>query len=670
LATPIKECWTVSLSLPLRIIFGYDRLENLRESGDFGPVNIVSAENLAKAYGDKQLFEQLSFGVAEGERIGLIGVNGSGKSTLLKIIANKVSPDAGSVTLRSGLIIEHLPQNPEFLPGATVLEAIFHGDSPAIRLLRYYEQALALLNQDPTQVDLQSRLSALQLQMDATGGWSLEAHAKSILTRLGITNFLAPVETLSGGQRKRVAMARALIQPADLLILDEPTNHIDNETVTWLESHLARFSGALMLITHDRYFLDRVVTRILELDRAQLYSYSGNYSTFLEARALRAEVEGIQEQRHQNLLRRELAWLRRGAKARTTKQKARIQRAESLKEIRPATREGAVEIAVSAHRLGRRIIEMESVSKGFDGRSLIRDFTYTVLPKDRIGIIGPNGSGKSTLLNLIAGRLHPDQGTVVLGQSVRLSYYDQESEGMDTNQRVIDYIKETAEVIKTPDGGTITASQMLERFLFSSRAQWTAIARLSGGERRRLYLLKTLMQEPNVLLLDEPTNDLDVQTLSVLEEYLEQFPGVVIAVSHDRYFLDRVAHHLFAFEGDQIRHFMGDYSDYIDVRRSELAAQTEPLVPAVVAHRLPTQPDRPRKLSFKEQREYDNIEALIAGLESQLAEVTKSMATAVSDYSRLQALTTEQSRLETELNRSLDRWAELTELVEAIDSNK
>ncbi len=633
-------------------------------------MNIVSAENLAKAYGDKQLFEQLSFGVAEGERVGLIGVNGSGKSTLLKILAGKVSPDAGSVTLRSGLVIEHLPQNPEFLPGATVLEAIFHGDSPAIRLLREYEQALEQLNTDPNEPELQARLAHLQLQMDATDGWSLEAHAKSILTRLGVTGFLAEIDTLSGGQRKRVAMARALIQPADLLILDEPTNHIDNETVTWLESHLARYTGALVLITHDRYFLDRVVTRILELDRGRMYSYDGNYSRFLEARAERAEVEGVQAERHQNLLRRELAWLRRGAKARTTKQKARIQRVEALQDIRPPASEGAVEIAVSAHRLGRRIIEVESVSKGFDGRKLIREFSYTVLPKDRIGIIGPNGSGKSTLLNLIAGRLQPDKGTVVLGQSVKMAYYDQESEGLDPNQRVIDYIKATAEVIKTPDGGTITASQMLERFLFSSRAQWTAIERLSGGERRRLYLLKTLMEEPNVLLLDEPTNDLDVQTLSVLEEYLEQFPGVVIAVSHDRYFLDRVADHLFAFEGEEIRHFMGDYSEYLDLRKVQGESQAESVVRQTAPQRVQPQADRPRKLSFKEQRDYDTIESQIADLETALADLSKAMAGAATDYSRLQALSVEQSRLEAELNRSLDRWAELTELVEAIDRNK
>jgi len=633
-------------------------------------VNIVSVENLAKAFGDKQLFEQLAFGVAEGERIGLIGVNGSGKSTLLKIIAGQVQPDAGVVTLRSGLVIEHLPQNPEFLPGSTVLEAIFHGESPTIRLVREYERVFELLNAAPDQPELQDRLSALHGQMDATDGWSLEAHAKSILTRLGVTGFLAPIETLSGGQRKRVALARALIQPADLLILDEPTNHIDNETVTWLESHLARFTGALLLITHDRYFLDRVVTRILELDRGKLYSYDGNYSRFLEARAERAAVEEVQEQRHQNLLRRELAWLRRGAKARSTKQKARIQRTESLQEIRPMASEGPVEIAVTAHRLGRRIIEAESISKGFDGRQLIRDFTYTVLPKDRIGIIGPNGSGKSSLLNLLAGRLQPDTGTVTVGQSVRLSYYDQESEGMDPNQRVIDYIKDTAEVIKTPDGGTITAAQMLERFLFTSRAQWTEIGRLSGGERRRLYLLKTLMQEPNVLLLDEPTNDLDVQTLSVLEDYLEHFPGVVIAVSHDRYFLDRVAEHLFAFEVDRIRHFMGEYSEYLALRKAEAETRIPSVTEVPAPPRPQPQADRPRKLSFKEQREYDNIEKLIAELENQLAEVAAQMEAAAADYGLLQALSVKQSRLEAELSQSLDRWADLTELIEAIERTK
>ncbi len=635
-------------------------------------MNIVSIEGISKSYGEKRLFERISFGIAEGERVGLIGVNGSGKSTLLRIIAGLLPPDEGRVTLRSGLTVQYLAQNPEFDPQHTVLETVFSGDTPAMRLLREYEQVLESLHTQPDQPRLQQRLADLQGQMDVQQAWSLEAQARSILTRLGITGFLQPTGALSGGQRKRVALARALIQPADLLILDEPTNQIDNDTVAWLEAHLARYSGALCLITHDRYFLDRVTNRIFELDRGELYRYEGNYGTFLEQKAEREETESTREQRRQNLLRRELAWLRRGAKARSTKQKARIQRVEALQEAGPEARAGQVEITVAAHRLGKQIIDIKDVSKGFAGRTLIRDFSYIAVPGDRVGIIGPNGSGKSTLLNLIAGRLQPDSGEVVTGQTVRLAYYDQESTGMDPDQRVIDYIREIAEVVPTPDGGTITASQMLERFLFPPKVQWTEIGKLSGGERRRLYLLRQLMREPNVLLLDEPTNDLDIQTLTILEDYLEQFAGVVITVSHDRYFLDRVVDHLLAFEGDRIRSFVGNYSEYLEVREQESAAAAPPAKPAAPARPAPppAAPKRPLKFTFQEQREYDTIENVIAGLEAELARIARDMEAACTDYSRLQELAAEQSRTEAELNRAMDRWAELTELAEAIAQEK
>ncbi|HYG57395.1 MAG TPA: ABC-F family ATP-binding cassette domain-containing protein [Symbiobacteriaceae bacterium] len=635
-------------------------------------MNIVSVESLTKSYEEKRLFTQISFGIAERERVGLIGVNGSGKSTLLQTVAGLVPPDEGAVTVRSGLTVEYLAQNPQFDPSATVLDTIFQGDSPSIRGLRDYEQALADLAGRPGDARLQARLADLQLQMDARGLWSLEAQAKSILTRLGIADFGALAGTLSGGQRKRVAMARALIQPADLLILDEPTNHIDNETVGWLEEYLSRFTGALLLVTHDRYFLDRVVGRILELDGGRLYSFAGNYGDYLEAKAARDEAEVVREEKRQNLLRRELAWLRRGAKARSTKQKARIQRVEALQEDRPEARDGALEIAVGSHRLGKQIIEIKHVAKSFDERTLIRDFEYTVLPGDRVGIIGPNGSGKSTLLNLIAGRLAPDAGEVVMGQTVRLAYYDQESGYMDPEQRVIDYIKAVAEVVQTPDGGTITASQMLERFLFPPRVQYTLLGKLSGGERRRLYLLRTLMSEPNVLLLDEPTNDLDIQTLTILEDYLDQFPGVVIAVSHDRYFLDRVAEHLFAFEGDgRIRRYVGGYSDYLEER-----AQAEAAVPARVTEAAPVAaeparaPKQQLKFTFKEQREFETIEDDIAQVEAKLAALAKAVEEASTDYTRLQALAAEQAEAEAELSRKLDRWTELTELAEAIERQK
>jgi ATP-binding cassette subfamily F protein uup len=637
-------------------------------------VTIVTVENVVKAYGEKLLFDSITFGVNEGDRIGLIGVNGTGKSTLLQIVAGQVSPDAGQVVCRNGLTIEYLPQTPEFDPDTTVLDAVFRGDSPAMRTLREYEQVVERLTAEPDNAKLQGRLADLQGQMDTTGAWALEAHAKAILTRLGIHDFLRPVGVLSGGQRKRVAMARALIQPADLLILDEPTNHIDNDTVAWLEGYLSKFTGALLLITHDRYFLDRVVNRILELDRTRLYSYEGNYERFLEQKAAREEAAEVREQRRQNLLRRELAWLRRGAQARTTKQQARIKRVEAIMNDRPDAKESSLEIAVGGHRLGKRIIEMQDVSKTYEGRTLLRNFSYIVLPGDRLGIIGPNGSGKSTLLNMIAGRLTPDSGTIVTGQTVRMAYYQQENEEMDPDQRVIDYIKDVAEVVQTPDGGTISASQMLERFLFPPKIQYTEIGKLSGGERRRLYLLHTLMQEPNVLLLDEPTNDLDIQTLTILEDYLDGFPGVVVTVSHDRYFLDRVCDRLFAFEGNGVvRQFEGDYADYLTDRRQAEeaeAAARKAEAPAAGAPRSDVSKPKPQKMTFKEQREFETIEDVVTTLEADVAGLARAMEEAATDYSRLQQLSAEHEAKEAELARALDRWAELTELAEAIEREK
>lgn len=642
-------------------------------------MNIVSVEKIAKTYGEKVLFTDLSFGISEGARIALIGVNGSGKSTLLQIVAGIVQPDQGQVVTRNGLTIEYLAQAPQFDPTATVLETVFQGENPQIRTLRAYEETLERLNEHPEDSRIQSRLAELQTQMDAGGVWALEAQAKSILNRLGITGFNRPIGELSGGQRKRVAMARALIQPADLLILDEPTNHIDNETVAWLEEYLASYKGALLLITHDRYFLDRVVNQIVELDRGRLVSYEGNYGAYLEQKAEREVTEAAQEARRQNLLRRELHWLRQGAQARTTKQKARIQRAEKLVEERPEAKGGQVEITVSAHRLGRRIVEVKEVSKAFEGNQMIQNFSYNLLPGDRIGIIGPNGAGKSTLLNLIAGRLAPDSGEVLTGGTVRLAYYDQESSEMDPDQKAIDYIKDVAEVIKLPDGGTITAAQMLERFLFPAKVQWTEIGKLSGGERRRLYLCRTLMAEPNVLLLDEPTNDLDIQTLTILEEFLDGFPGVVVAVSHDRYFLDRMAEHLFAFEGEgKIRHFMGDWSDYAAARVAERAeaqgSASQGRAPsgagADAAAAAPRERQKQLKLSFKEQREWETIEERIAGLEAELAKIQGEMERNATDYGRLAELTREQDRVSAELTAAMDRWAELAELVEAIEQAK
>ena len=598
-------------------------------------MNILTVESISKTYGEKQLFDQISFGVAAGDRTGLIGLNGSGKSTLLKIVARLVEPDTGGITLRQGLRVRYLDQDPSFPPGATVLAAVMAGlTSPAA----------------------------------GEGLWELEAQARAMLTRLGITAFDRPIESLSGGERKRAALAQVLVDPADLLILDEPTNHIDTATVAWLEAQLARYAGALLLITHDRYFLDRVVTRILELDHGRLYSYEGGYGQFLELKMARQAGEASGEASRQNLLRRELAWLRRGAKARSTKQKARIDRVATLQEQRPQTATGRVEIAVAAHRLGREVLHLRDLAIGFDGRALIDGFSYSVLPRDRVGIVGPNGCGKSTLLKLIAGQLLPDRGEVATGQTVRLLYFDQETEEMDPGQRVIDYIKDVAEVIRTRDGATITAAQMLERFLFPVAVQYNIIGKLSGGERRRLYLLRKLMAEPNVILLDEPTNDLDIETLTVLEEYLEQFPGAVLAVSHDRYFLDRVAEHLLCFEAGGIRRYIGSCSEYLAERAAAALAESAPDRREPVA--VPEKSRRSLKLSFKEQREWESIEGRIAELEGEVARLEQAMAAAATEHERLLALSVEHERARADLSQALDRWAGLAEKVEAIEQER
>ncbi|MGQ7278064.1 ABC-F family ATP-binding cassette domain-containing protein [Brevibacillus thermoruber] len=645
-------------------------------------MHILSVEHLSKSYGEKVLFDDISFHIAEQQRIGLIGVNGTGKSTLLKILAGQETADSGSIVHANRFRVEYLPQHPVFAENSTVLEQVFYGDSPLIRLLREYEQAVSDLQTDPHDERKQARMFSLQSRMDAADAWEANTQAKTILTQLGIHDFSQQVHELSGGQRKRVALARALIQPADLLILDEPTNHLDNETVEWLEEYLSRYKGALLFVTHDRYFLDRVTTRIFELDRGKLYSYEGSYAVFLEKKAEREEREAAAESKRQNLLRRELAWLRRGAKARTTKQKARVQRVEELRDRKVDGPAETIEMSLRASRLGKTVMEIQHISKGYGDRKLIDDFSYIVLPGDRVGIIGPNGSGKSTLLNMLAGRIQPDTGTIEVGQTVKLAYYTQESVEMDESLRVIEYVKEAAEVIHTSDGQTITASQMLERFLFPPHLQWTPISRLSGGEKRRLYLLRTLMGEPNVLFLDEPTNDLDIQTLSILEDYLEHFPGTVITVSHDRYFLDRTVDHLFAFEGDgKIRHFMGNYSEYLDTRRQEQEAEALSKRHADKAQSVPASDsrdrsgaargtNRPRRLSYKEQKEWEEIESRIAALEERSAALKQAIAEAGSDYTKVEKLFAEEQQVSAELEAAIDRWAELSALIEEIERNK
>ncbi|MED4954011.1 ABC-F family ATP-binding cassette domain-containing protein, partial [Paenibacillus macerans] len=526
-------------------------------------MNILTVEHITKTYGEKVLFQDVSFGMEENDKIGVIGVNGTGKSTLLRVIAGLEAADDGRIAINRDVRVNFLAQNPQYDPEISVLRGVFQGGGPELQVVSAYMEAEEALEQSPEDAARQAELTRLAQEMDRLQAWTLVSDAKSVLSKLGIGDFGQKMGTLSGGQRKRVALASALIVPSELLIMDEPTNHIDNDSVAWLETYLQKRRGALLLITHDRYFLDRVCNVMLELDHGRLFRYEANYSRFLELKSEREEREAASEQKRQNLLRTELAWIRRGAKARSTKQKARIERFEQLQAAKTEYKSDALDISVASTRLGRKIVEIHGIRKSAGDRLLIGDLTYTAVPGDRVGIVGPNGSGKSTLLNMIAGRTEPDQGEIVIGQTVKLGYFTQEHQEMDGKQRVIEYIKEAAEVVATADGTRITAAQMLERFLFPPDMQWTPISKLSGGEKRRLYLLRVLMGAPNVLLLDEPTNDLDIQTLTVLEAYLDEFPGAVFVVSHDRYFLDRTVDKIMAFEGGGVvAVHVGDYSDY------------------------------------------------------------------------------------------------------------
>jgi len=643
-------------------------------------VNILSAEKITKTYGEKVLFSEISLGINEGEKIGLIGVNGTGKSTLLKIIAGVETYDTGKIIKASDAEIAYLPQNPDFDDDLTVLQYIFKGNSPVMKLLQEYEHVVQEYERNPRDGRLEKRLLSLTQSMDAMGAWTLESDAKTVLTKLGITNFNDKVNTLSGGQKKRVAMAGALINPADLLILDEPTNHIDNDTVDWLEKYLNTRKGALLMVTHDRYFLDRVCNRILELYNGKLYSYQANYSMYLEMKAEREELEISAERKRQNLYRKELEWIRRGAKARSTKQKARIERFEKLKEQQSPISHQDIEIKTLSSRLGKKTIELEHVGKSFDGREIIKDFSYIVLRDDRVGIIGPNGSGKSTLLKMIAGWLETDKGSISIGDTVKIGFFSQENDELDENLRVIEYIKNEAEYIATSEGN-LSASQMLEKFLFPPSVQWTPISKLSGGEKRRLYLLRILMGAPNILLLDEPTNDLDIQTLTILESYLDEFDGAVIVVSHDRYFLDRVAEKIFEFDGrGNVKKYEGNYSYYCETAQKELLLETkdqnsnnikaskELKFDATSASNKGNNfraENKKKKLSFKEQKEYEQIDGIIADLEKSIAAVDAEILEASSNYERLQELLSEKEQLEKKLDEAMERWVYLNELVES-----
>ena len=614
-------------------------------------MNLLTIEHLTKSYTERLLFDDTAFSINEGEKVGVIGINGTGKSTLLKIAAGLEEPDQGSVVKGRNLYIRYLPQNPVFEPGYTVLESV-------IRENEGHEQA-----------------------------WDLEGQAKNMLMKLDVPDWTAKIETLSGGQRKRVALASVLLSTADLLILDEPTNHLDSAMADWLEEYLKKFRGALLMITHDRYFLDSVTNRIVELDKGKLYSYQTNYEGFLELKAERMAMEEASERKRQSILRVELEWMKRGARARSTKQKGRIQRFEALSAKSGPEYDGEVELGSIASRLGRTTVELKNLSKAYEGKTLIRDFSYIFLKNDRVGFIGPNGSGKSTLMKMIAGWVKPDSGEIEIGQTVRLGYFSQENEAMDNDLRVIDYIKNVAEYVRTPDG-SVSASQMLERFLFPPSVQYTVIGKLSGGEKRRLYLLRILMDAPNVLILDEPTNDLDIRTLTILEDYLDSFQGIVITVSHDRYFLDRVVRRIFAFEGDgKICQYEGGFTDYQASRQEreeaeetagaragrekgrEAAGDGEADGSQEKNSRKNWKEGQVKKLKFTymEQKEWETIEDEIAKLEQRIEELGPEIDRAARDYAKLSALMKEKEETEALLEQKMERWMYLNDLSERIE---
>jgi len=635
-------------------------------------MNILSLENVSKTYGFKPLFENVNLGFEDTDKIGIIGANGSGKTTLLRVIAGLEESDTGKVVRASGKTLAFLSQNPQIDEEKRVLEMIFSAESGVMKLIRDYENACHDLALHSTNEKLLQRVSDLQHQLEQNGGWEIETNARNVLTRLGVYDTNAKMKTLSGGQRKRVALAHELIIKPDILILDEPTNHLDADTIEWLEDYLKRYTGALLLVTHDRYFLDRVTNKIFEIDRGAVQSFGGNYAYYLEKKEEQETLRAVEGHKREQLIKKELAWLRRGAKARTRKSKARINAAYDLMAQPKEKAKADIDIAIGQRRLGTKIIELYNISKSYDERKLIDDFTYLLKRDDRIGIIGANGAGKTTLLEIITKRIQPDDGEVETGQTVVIGYYDQESRALNDEQRVIDYIRDVAEYITTVDGNQITASQMLEKFLFPPAVQYSVIGNLSGGERRRLYLLKILMSSPNVLLLDEPTNDLDIPTLIALEEYLDDFAGALIVVSHDRYFLDRAIDNIFKFEsGGKIREYPGDYSAYLEFRERESEAQASArakkeakrLTSESAQTSLPVETKKieSRKLTFKEKRELETLELQIAEDEKRLAEIETQLNLHASDAGKVNELFNEQQTLTGQLERNMERWAELAE---------
>ncbi|MBA3944082.1 MAG: ABC-F family ATP-binding cassette domain-containing protein [Herpetosiphonaceae bacterium] len=630
-------------------------------------MHLLSVESVSKQFDDRALFTALSFGMERGERIGVIGVNGSGKSTLLRIIAGAETPDTGRVSINGSVRVAYLGQNPQMDGDKTVLEHLFAGEGERMQLVRNYEAAVLAVQQHPDDQAALLRLGELSERMELTGAWETERHAKTILSQLGIVDTDALLRNLSGGQRRRVALAAALIDPADLLILDEPTNHLDADTVAWLETELTRTPTALLLVTHDRYFLDRVVKRILALEGGKLWDSQGGYSEYVRRRAERVEAQATVDQRRSSILRKELAWMLQGAQARSTKQKARIQRFETMRDEPTAKSAAALSMTVpSAQRLGKRVIELKHVAKSFGGRQLFDDLTLTLERGERLGIVGPNASGKTTLLNMLAGRLTPDAGEVVVGETVRLAYYDQESTALNLDQRVIEYLEDEAPLVQTADGSIVTAAQMLERFLFDAKAQYARVGTLSGGERRRLYLLRTLLFAPNVLLLDEPTNDLDVETLAILEDYLDDWAGTLIVASHDRYFLDRTVDHLLTFDHGVVVTFPGSYTTYAEARQGRkqpLADERRPGLARSAPSKAAPMSSKPRTSSFKAKRELDILEARIAELEATQARLNARLAEGSGDYQELEQMSNELVETNTVLEDAMERWVELSELM-------
>ncbi len=598
-------------------------------------MNVLNIEHVSKIFGEKKIFDDISYGIHEGDKIGIIGINGTGKTTLLKIIAGLEEPDEGRVIKQNGLRITYLPQNPEFPKNSTVLSYVIAG-------IKDKE-------------------------------WNTESNAKTILNKLDITDHDTLIDTLSGGQKKRVALARTLLEDTNVLILDEPTNHLDNEMVTWLEDYLNKFKGVVIMVTHDRYFLDRVTNKILEISHGSLYGYTANYSQFLELKAQRGEMELATERKRQSVLRMELEWAKRGCRARTTKQKARLERLEALKNGTAPIRDANVELDSIGTRMGKKTIELHNMSKSYGDKTIIKDFTYIVLKNQRLGIIGPNGCGKSTLMKLITGMIEPDEGTIEIGDTIQIGYFAQEAEHMNPNQRAIDYIKDVADYIPTKDG-KITASQLLERFLFDGNLQYTPIEKLSGGERRRLYLCRVLMESPNVLILDEPTNDLDIPTLTILEDYLDAFSGIVIAVSHDRYFLDNLVDRIFAFEGNgYLKQYEGGYTDYLEAKQRDTntnITKEKPQTASVKPSNKDWKKDQPKKLKFtyQEQKEFNTIDEEIAALEAQIETFEQEMIANATNSAKLSEIMVKKEEAEKALEVKMERWVYLNDLAERIEN--